>query len=402
MFRINLVALPMAGCKAFDKLAATWCVSLMSCLVLYVQPHCTSPQKASSMCVASACCMQATLQSKDGLKGIIQESLQDVTHAAMQVVQSGQDDGPASETEAAEVAADESLKRKVSRQEIASGPASGAAANGEDSSAASAKRQKKQKDIAKPKVGYSRDEAETFCKEIHAISKDESRLKCAADDVLGCLNHIFTNEFSPQDQATSRTAIMRTKSLCLSLWSEFLLAGEVSLNGKQIKAWSALRPELQFLARMAKEKISMAGNEKDPLALARELTEELIEAPVQLVVEGEDDGHTRILDFLKRQGQEVQQIKVMVEETLDLPLTMHEPVISSLRMAVGKRLHVIDFLTNVFDHVENAIPARWLSFATDVSDYFAATSGGFAAGSQEAGAVGARVCCEGVYCLSCV
>ena len=77
--------------------------------------------------------------------------------------------------------------------------------------------------------------------------------------------------------------------------------GEVSLNGKKIKAYSGLRPELQHLARLAKEKIAVKGSCQDPLTIAQELTQELIDAPVTMVIEGEDDARVRISSFHVRQ-----------------------------------------------------------------------------------------------------
>ena len=238
---------------------------------------------------------------------------------------------------------------------------------------------------------YSAEEARNFSKEIQCMAnvpgsvKEEKRLKCAADDIIGCVNFIFHQEFTEYDRDTSLNAILRAKSLCYSLWGEFLLAGQVSLNGKKFKAYSGLRPELQHVARLAREKITVqqTGEKKDPMEIAKELTQELLEAPVTMVIEGEDDVRTRIAKFME-QTEQVANIRKFADEVLDLPVSMHEAVLISLRMAVGKTIALVDFITQVEKNVSQHLPAQWLAFATDVSDYYA-QSGGFAAGCEQAG-----------------
>lgn len=160
--------------------------------------------------------------------------------------------------------------------------------------------------------------------------------------------------------------------------------GEVSLNGKKIKAYSGLRPELQHLARLAKEKIAVKGSCQDPLTIAQELTQELIDAPVTMVIEGEDETRVRISSFMSDNAAEVAKLRKYVEDSLDLPLSMHDAMSASLKSAVNKSLALVDFLSGVVQkNVEMNLPARWLSFAIDVSDYYA-TTGGFAPGCAEA------------------
>lgn len=156
----------------------------------------------------------------------------------------------------------------------------------------------------------------------------------------------------------------------------------MALNGKRIKVYSALRPEIQHLVRIAKEKLSVKGSDQDPLEIARELTEELIEAPITEVLEGEDDPRSRIAAFMSQNAAEAGKIRSFVEQSMDLPLSMHEVVSSSLKMALGKSMALVDLLSAVQKNCEASFPARWLSFATDVGDLFAA-SGGFAPGCAE-------------------
>ena len=161
--------------------------------------------------------------------------------------------------------------------------------------------------------------------------------------------------------------------------------GEVSLNGKKIKAYSGLRPELQHLARLAKEKIAVKGSCQDPLTIAQELTRELIDAPVTMLIEGEDDARVRISNFLSGHAAEIAIIRKYVEDVLGLPLGMHDAMSASLKLAVNKSLALVDFLSGVVQrNVEMHLPARCLSFAIDVSDYYA-TTGGFAPGCVEVG-----------------
>ena len=237
------------------------------------------------------------------------------------------------------------------------------------------------------KAYYCQVEASAFSPEIRATGgREESRIKCAADDVLCAINHIFDHEFDEKDRATSESAMLKTKSLCLSVWCEFLLAGEVSLNGKRIRAYSALRPELQHMCRLAKEKLAIGGRrgggEQDPLAIARELTKELIEAPVHMLLEGEEDSHGRVSHFITNCSQQAAKIQRFIEDVIDLPVTMHDVHVQTLRGCVGKTLELVDFLSVLQKNVEATIATRWISFATDVSDYYA-EHGGFAGGADQ-------------------
>ena len=235
------------------------------------------------------------------------------------------------------------------------------------------------------KAYYCKVEASTFSAEIKAAGgREESRIKCAADDVLCAINHVFDQEFDEKDRCTSQSAMLKTKSLCLSVWCEFLLAGEVSLNGKRTRAYSALRPELQHMCRLAKEKLAIAGSggEQDPLAFARELTQELIEVPVQMLLEGEEDSHGRVSHFMSNCSQQAAKIQRFIEDVIDLPVTMHDVHVQTLRGCVGKTLELVDFLSVLQKNVEAAIATRWISFATDVSDYYA-EHGGFVGGAEQ-------------------
>ena len=238
---------------------------------------------------------------------------------------------------------------------------------------------------AAPKAYYCKKEASNFSPEIQARgTREESRIKCAADDILCAINHIFEEEFDDKDRTSSQSAMLKTKSLCLSVWCEFLLTGEVSLNGKRIRAYSALRPEIQHMCRLAKEKLSIAGGaEQDPLAIARELTQELIDAPVHMLEEGEDDSHARVTQFMTSCGQQATKIQRFIEDVIDLPLSMHDVHIQTLRGCIGKTMELVDFLASIHKNVEATIPTRWLSFATDVSDFYAQNSG-FVAGVDQA------------------
>ena len=57
---------------------------------------------------------------------------------------------------------------------------------------------------------------------------------------------------------------------------------------------------------------------RDPVALAREITEKLINCLLQVVVEGEDDGHSRITQLLQKKAGRREKICKLVEELLDL------------------------------------------------------------------------------------
>ena len=326
---------------------------------------------------------QAKLNDKKGLANIVKESATQGASAAQALLQpSVEVDAEDSDEEDADAAdnlsfcgdAGPDLFRKRKPQPDLNADGSKRAKTG-----------KQQQDNKQVKGAvYSKLEAQGFSKEIQSIgSTDEKRLKCAADDIIECINFIFEKEFTAYDRQTSNQAIMRAKSLCFSLWGEFLWSGAVSMNGKKFKAYSGLRPELQHVARLAREKITVSeGEKKDPLEIAQELTQELLEQPVTMVVEGDDDSRARIAAFLQRQDQ-VAKINNFIDHVLDLPTGMHEPMISSLKFAVGKTLPLVDFLSAVEKNVESLLPAQWLSFATDVSDYYAA-NGGFATGCEKA------------------
>ena len=348
---------------------------------------------------------QASIQCKNRLAGIIRESTEQAESTAMLVME---------EQKRAEVQSDASTaapSREVREDplgcvDMEMGPLGADPTGGkrkamndkdmaDQTEGGEAKKSKTQGADQKGKATacYSKLEAEGFSPEIHAHSgREESRLKCAADDVICAINHVFETEFEAKDRASSGSAMQKAKSLCYSVWCEFLLAGEVSLNGKRIRAYSALRPELQHLCRLAKEKLKVSGGEQDPLAIARELTQELIEAPVHYLMEGEDDSLARVIHFMSKNKDQAAQIQKFMEDYIDLPVTMHEVHIVCLRSCVSRTMELIDFLSSIHAKVESTLPTRWISFATDVSDYFAENSG-FAAGADQARTVSLSVAC---------
>ena len=117
---------------------------------------------------------------------------------------------------------------------------------------------------SKVKKGYTKEEAANFSELICVVGKDQDshRMKCAADDAIACINWVINMEFSEAEKKSSEEGILKAKGLALSLFCEFLLAGEVVVGGKTIKIWSALRPELQNLVRMAKAKLAVQGSER--------------------------------------------------------------------------------------------------------------------------------------------
>ena len=324
--------------------------------------------------MAASC--KETLQTKDALKAIIADSKDLAREAALAVVAS--EKGPADS--GADTEDDDAvLKRKFQIQ----GEDAAAAAIPEAGDGGKRHKGSGNPESAKQKVGYTKEEAQDFNQEIRAIGRDDFRITCAADDVLTCLNYVINAEFTEGEREVSMEAIARAKGLALSLFVEFLLAGEVSVNGKKFRVYSGLRPELQNIVRMAKSKLARDGSGKDPVALAKELTEELINAPVSMLIESDDDGHSRIAEYLRKNPEQVAQIRRFVENSLDLPLGMHEAVINALRLGVGKTMQLVDYLSVVFNEIEAKLPAFWASFATDVCNYFAASSG-FAAGCDQA------------------
>ncbi len=341
---------------------------------------------------------QAKLQEKTGLASIIKESQAQGQFAADAVMT---DDGKEARLDEDDAGSEghpdqEDVDVALDGAPAADDPAKRKAGGSLNGPAKRAKRNQTKQEESKQVKGsvYSLEEARKFSKEIQCTAnvpgsvKEEKRLKCAADDIICCVNFIFHEEFTEYDRDTSINAILRAKSLCYSLWVEFLLSGQVSLNGKKFKAYSGLRPELQHVARLAREKITVqqTGEKKDPMEIAKELTKELLETPVTMVIEGDDDVRTRIAKFMQKTEQ-VASLRKFADDTLDLPVAMHEAVVNSLKMAVGKTMDLVDFITQMEKNVSLHLPAQWLAFATDVSDYYA-QNGGFAAGCEQAG-----VCC---------
>ena len=333
-------------------------------------------------------CAQEALETKNVLKSILSDSAEEAKNVALAVVACDASAGGSG------LAAVPTL--------AAGAPASGSAGNDEVEEDApmpgTLKRKsrraqsldsddsKKLKSDAGKGKGYSKEEALCFSAQIAAIGKDQDaqRMKCSADDAIASLNWVIEAEFTEAERKSSEEAIMKAKGLAFSLFSEFLLAGEVVVGGKKIKIWSALRPELQGLVRMAKAKLSVEGCVKDPVTLAREITEELINAPVQMVVEGEDDGFSRISQYLQKKPQAVEKIRKMVEESLDLPLYMHDVVPALLKLCLNKTMQLVDYLAAVFTEIDSRLPASMIGFAADVCNYFAASQG-FASGCQHVG-----------------
>ena len=84
---------------------------------------------------------------------------------------------------------------------------------------------------------------------------------------------------------------------------------------------------------------------------------------MSVVVEGEDDGHSRINNYLQKKPLDVQKIRKFVEDTLDLPLYMHEVVPVAMRLCISKSMQLVDYMSAVFSEINSRLPASWISFA---------------------------------------
>lgn len=247
---------------------------------------------------------------------------------------------------------------------------------------------------------------------IESLSHDEKRDKTALDEVLGALQYVVdsTKTAEPKKKRaktsssqtgrdSTSTATMSTTSFCMSMFLEFVLQGEVSVNGKLIKAYSNLRSELQQIMLSAQETFvseTADGKEIDAMELAVLLTEQFADKPVLAVV-GDDEEEAcakRVVSALnvdKQRDATVKPLQDFIAKKLHLPLMLH-PVpqqtlleVAALKCNSNSSMNtIIDLVAFIQSKLDELFPFAWVFFSSDVAEVLAC-KGHFIDSSAEAG-----------------
>ena len=163
---------------------------------------------------------------------------------------------------------------------------------------------------------------------------------CGDDELLadgggagdGDLTILYFSQFCVRDEAK------------VGLFLQFVFEGRVCLNGKDLRVWSAVRPELQnvfssafdfvqtFDAGTAKSSSTAAKGGDGPVnafVLARALLETYVSKPIHDVVMDADEGETlkRVAQFMGTQYQQsVVPLKNFLKARIKLPISLHDAV----------------------------------------------------------------------------
>lgn len=291
----------------------------------------------------------------------------------------------------------------------------------------------KQKAKSSAFQGYSDSEKKMFSVTATAIDSSESRALTALDEVLSALRyaawHAECSRVGPESPVmtlkteaelsqwfqASFPAFAGTVSFCVAIWLKFLFAGTALLNGKECRAWSSLRPELQATLCKSQEKFLFESPDSQPastaagpeakkrrvtsttstrrkgsstdglesinaLELADVLLKTFVDKPVTSVATGIDDDEdessktmSRIISWMRR-SDVVTPLSAFIKETMNNSLTLHSAPRDALR-ALSTCPHrvnllLLDGLAIIFNHLQKSIPYSWLVFASDVSEVY--------------------------------
>eukprot|EP00435_Cladocopium_sp_Y103_P057218 s125_g19.t1 len=192
---------------------------------------------------------------------------------------------------------------------------------------------------------------------------------------------------------------------------QFLYEGRVCLNGKELRAWTAARAELQgtfvsamdYMRHPASDAETCAAQQVNAIDIAKVLLESFVAPPVTKCIFGDDESQSlrRVATIMTTQYTHiVLPLKQFVESQMKLPLVMHDVVKHGLTTLLGftplflnsqcKRMELVDMLCKIQACLESFLPFAWLSFAVDVAELWVPEQK-FVEGTQEAGRANLKV-----------
>lgn len=255
---------------------------------------------------------------------------------------------------------------------------------------------------------------------VSSTSNDDKRDKNALDDIIAALQYVVdsmaVSEPAKKKSKTDRkhgvdaVATLPTMSFCMSIFLQFVFMGEVSVNGKLMKAYSNLRSELQQIMLSAQETFvseSAAGKEVDAMELASLLAEQFADKPVISVV-GDDEEEAcakrvvATMNISSHVEHVVKPLKDFVHKTLHLPLMLHEVPqkalmeLSSFSSSAESSMQgIIDVVAFIQSKLDEHFPFAWVFFTSDVAEVLAC-KGHFLESSGQAGWLQIHVCLFGL------
>ncbi|CAE7569950.1 unnamed protein product [Symbiodinium sp. CCMP2592] len=256
--------------------------------------------------------------------------------------------------------------------------------------------------------GYSDDERSSFSGVVTSCTSGatESRPLTALDDIIRALDYAM-GLLKNKDMITEESATLDTFGFCISLWLEFAFQGKVSVAGREHRAYSLLRVDLQQTLLDANETLNTPGfvtldsdGQKtcNALELARLLNENLTSQPVSEILWAEDDdGDERALRSVCEHMTCNRELTVVpwtayISQKLHLPILMHQPVqdvVTSLlsESAAGRKYLLVDVISSLYSGICNILPPGMFGFAFDVAAAYGERKH-FVEGTQEAGVFG--------------
>ncbi|CAE7209171.1 unnamed protein product [Symbiodinium sp. CCMP2592] len=236
--------------------------------------------------------------------------------------------------------------------------------------------------------GYSDDERSSFSGVVTSCTSGatESRPLTALDDIIRALDYAM-GLLKNKDMITEESATLDTFGFCISLWLEFAFQGKVSVAGREHRAYSLLRVDLQQTLLDANETLNTPGfvtldsdGQKtcNALELARLLNENLTSQPVSEILWAEDDdGDERALRSVCEHMTCNRELTVVpwtayISQKLHLPILMHQPVqdvVTSLlsESAAGRKYLLVDVISSLYSGICNILPPGMFGFAFDVA-----------------------------------
>ena len=282
--------------------------------------------------------------------------------------------------------------------------------------------------------GYSDDERSSFsaCVTSCTSGATETRPLTALDDIIRALDYAM-GLLKSKNMINAEDAALDTFGFCISLWFEFAFQGKVNVAGREHRAYSLLRVDLQQTLLDANETLSTPGfvaldsegqKSCNALELARLLNESLTSQPVSEILWAEDDdGDERAMRSVCEHMTCNRELTVApwatyVSQKLHLPTLMHQPVQDVLKSlsegATGRKFLLVDVVSSLYSNICNVLSPAMFGFAFDVAASYgerqhfvegteeAIQTGGCGCGSG-CGCVGVWVCgCVGVWVCGCV
>lgn len=247
-------------------------------------------------------------------------------------------------------------------------------------------------------VAWTDDEKKKFLKTVAPLNcssdpEDDpgTRSLTAIDDFMQAMRYAEMVVKARTGDTVSADGLASAFEFTAGIFLQFVFESRVCLNGKDLRVWSSLRPELQatflsafdaaydFIQGASTSASGSAGSgrhQANAFELAKALCESFVNKPVTMIIMADDEelAIKRIAATMTTKGESlVQPLKNFLEQSGRLPPMMQPAVrdtVATLLECKTKRWALIDLICYFQNFIDKALPPAWIAFAADVIEIY--------------------------------